>query len=118
MPYHSVVTGGSNAHTAQGAGLMQISGSGRDTSYVLQFCAAAGAQGGPPASAGPVAPAAIFLTGVPHQHLSAPPPPMLLLLTRYGPALRDVDPAAFEQMRLVVGYYDLPEVTGGGGGTL
>jgi hypothetical protein len=29
---------------------------------------------------------------------------------RYGPMLRDKDPDAFEQMRLVVGYYDLPQV--------
>jgi hypothetical protein len=44
-------------------------------------------------------------------------PPLLLLLLllllpclcRYGPQLRDIDPAAFEQMRLVLGYYDLPE---------
>jgi hypothetical protein len=29
---------------------------------------------------------------------------------RYGPSLRERDPDAFEQMRLVVGYYDLPQV--------
>lgn len=32
---------------------------------------------------------------------------------RYGPVLRERDPQAFEQMRLVVGYYDLPQVRGG-----
>jgi hypothetical protein len=32
---------------------------------------------------------------------------------RYGPELRDWSPEAFEQMRLVVGYYDLPQVKQG-----
>lgn len=33
-----------------------------------------------------------------------------VLVCRYGTELRERDPQAFEQMRLVVGYYDLPQV--------
>jgi hypothetical protein len=49
------------------------------------------------------------LTAVANSTLDQALSSLLMLACRYGPELRDRDPAAFERMRLVLGYYDLPK---------
>lgn len=52
---------------------------------------------------------------VPLSHLSPypiPAPTCHPATLRYGPELRERDPAAFERMRLLLGYYDLPANAG------